>query len=124
MQKKDLEKFEKLLKQELEELKKQLSNVSQQNKDVKGDWVPVPDMKDVENISDENDMVHREGEFINHQAISNQLEIRLENINIALNKIKNGTYGVCEISGHPIEKERLLANPAARTCTMHKNKNV
>ena len=124
MQKKDLEKFKNLLNKELEELKKQLSNVSQQNKDVKGDWVPVPDMKDDENISDENDMVHREGEFINHQAISNQLEIRLENINIALNKIKNGEYGVCEISGHPIEKERLLANPAARTCLMHKNKNV
>ena len=33
----------------------------------------------------------------------------------ALQKIKAGAYGVCEISGEPIEVERLAANPAART---------
>jgi RNA polymerase-binding transcription factor DksA len=30
--------------------------------------------------------------------------------------MENGTYGVCEKSGKPIELDRLMANPAARTC--------
>ena len=30
-----------------------------------------------------------------------------------------GTYGSCEISGEAIEVERLEANPAARTCKAH-----
>ena len=32
-----------------------------------------------------------------------------------LKKIEAGTFGVCEISGEPIEEDRLDANPAART---------
>jgi DnaK suppressor protein len=38
---------------------------------------------------------------------------------IALDKIDEGTYGVCEIGGEPIEEERLEADPAARTCMAH-----
>ncbi len=44
------------------------------------------------------------------------LETRYRNVVRALNKITDGTYGICEFSGHPIEPERLEANPAARTC--------
>jgi DnaK suppressor protein len=41
-------------------------------------------------------------------------------IAIALDKIEEGKYGVCEIGGEPIEEERLEADPAARTCVAHK----
>jgi RNA polymerase-binding transcription factor DksA len=47
------------------------------------------------------------------------LETRYRNIVRALTKIDNGTYGICEISGEHIEPDRLLANPAARTCKAH-----
>ena len=47
------------------------------------------------------------------------LEPRYRNIVRALSKIEAGQYGICEISGAPIEPERLLANPAARTCIAH-----
>jgi len=40
---------------------------------------------------------------------------RLEDIDRALKKIDEGTYGICEICAKPIEKERLEAYPAART---------
>ena len=45
---------------------------------------------------------------------------RRTNIEDALHKIESGTYGICEVSGEPIEQERLEANPAARTCTAHR----
>jgi RNA polymerase-binding transcription factor DksA len=35
-------------------------------------------------------------------------------IDAALDRIRHGTYGVCEISGEPIEAERLAAIPWTR----------
>jgi YteA family regulatory protein len=48
-------------------------------------------------------------------ALHEHLETELEEINIALTKIHNGTYGICEISGKEIPYERLEALPTART---------
>lgn len=52
------------------------------------------------------------------------LETRYRNIVRALQKIDAGTYGICEISGEPIEADRLIVNPAARTCKAHLNDEV
>jgi DnaK suppressor protein len=49
------------------------------------------------------------------QAVLDQLEKRLSDVKLALSKIANGGYGICEVSGESIEHERLVANPAART---------
>jgi RNA polymerase-binding transcription factor DksA len=38
----------------------------------------------------------------------------LREINIALGKIQNGVYGICEGTGKPIGKPRLEAQPWAR----------
>jgi RNA polymerase-binding transcription factor DksA len=45
--------------------------------------------------------------------VSNEQEALAE-IEAAILRIKNGTYGVCELTGKPISKERLLAVPFAR----------
>ncbi len=45
--------------------------------------------------------------------VSNEQEALFE-IEEAIKRIKNGTYGVCELTGKPIAKERLLAVPFAR----------
>jgi RNA polymerase-binding transcription factor DksA len=45
--------------------------------------------------------------------VSNEQEALFE-IEEAIKRIKNGTYGVCELTGKPINKERLLAVPFAR----------
>ena len=42
---------------------------------------------------------------------------RLARVNRALDKIKNGTYGVSDVSGKPIPRERLEAVPEA-ICTL------
>ncbi|MCD6319299.1 MAG: RNA polymerase-binding protein DksA [Candidatus Desulfofervidaceae bacterium] len=37
-------------------------------------------------------------------------------IDEALQKIENGTYGICELCGQEIEEERLKARPVASYC--------
>src|ERR1017187_7705072 len=38
----------------------------------------------------------------------------LNQIEMALDRLRNGTYGICELTGEPIEPERLEAIPWAR----------
>ena len=59
------------------------------------------------------------GELGDNKGILDSLEKQLMDINSALEKIRKGTYGICEVSGEPIERERLEANPAARTSIKH-----
>jgi RNA polymerase-binding transcription factor DksA len=47
-------------------------------------------------------------------ALSASARAILEEIDRALAKLDNGTYGICEVSGLPIPKERLEAIPWAR----------
>lgn len=49
---------------------------------------------------------------------------KIEEINAALSRIDNGTYGVCEASGDKIDRERLEAVPFARnSITKEKKRN-
>jgi len=42
---------------------------------------------------------------------------RVERINQALERLDNGTYGVCQECGRTIRPERLQANPSADLCS-------
>lgn len=59
--------------------------------------------------------------MLENAAETNVLEHRYADVLRALTKIETGTYGICEISGEPIEIERLQADPSARTCINHKD---
>lgn len=48
-------------------------------------------------------------------SILEQLEQELEEVQAALERIDNGTYGIDEVTGKPIAPERLEAFPTART---------
>ncbi|GAC1518168.1 MAG: hypothetical protein NVS1B12_09890 [Acidimicrobiales bacterium] len=43
-----------------------------------------------------------------------QVETELRDIEDALRRLEEGTYGQCEVCGQPIPDERLEANPTAR----------
>ncbi len=59
--------------------------------------------------------------FARNESIASELETRYQNVVAALKRIENGSYGICCISGEPIEEDRLEANPAADTCKVHMN---
>lgn len=48
-----------------------------------------------------------------------ELEKRYTDVADALEKMDNGTYGLCEEGEEHIPYDRLEANPAARTCIAH-----
>lgn len=52
-------------------------------------------------------------------SILEQLEAEIGDLDAALRKIDEGTYGTCEICGREIEADRLEAMPGTRTCFEH-----
>ncbi len=48
-----------------------------------------------------------------------QLEGLLREVDRALERVSNGTYGICETCGDPIESDRLVADPLVRFCIDH-----
>jgi RNA polymerase-binding transcription factor DksA len=114
----DVNYFKEKLEEELSMVEKELEEVGRKNPDNKADWEAEPADFDTDR-ADESETADKFEEYEENIAVLNELEIRFNDIKDALKKIENGTYGVCEVSGEPIEKERLEANPAARTCKSH-----
>lgn len=52
-------------------------------------------------------------------SILEQVEGELADVEHALQRLDEGTYGRCEACNEPIEDERLEALPAARFCIKH-----
>ncbi len=52
-------------------------------------------------------------------AVANDLQDELADVEQALERIEQGTYGVCQVCGEPINPERLEARPAATFCIRH-----
>lgn len=107
------EEFKQQLETALTKITAELETIATQNS-TSGDWIAIPITGDLGN-ADENVEADVVEEWNERRALLAQLEIRYRNIVRALEKIENGTFGICEISGKPIETERLQANPAART---------
>jgi len=107
------------LETELSDTVLQLESISVLDTET-GDWEIRTDNID-QTEADENSQADAAEEADERIAILAELENRYRLIMYALKKLELGTYGVCEISGMPIEYERLKANPAARTCVEHMN---
>src|SRR5438045_4050954 len=54
-------------------------------------------------------------------SILEQVEAELADVDRALRRLDDGTYGTCEACGDPIGDDRLEALPAARFCVTHQS---
>ena len=52
-------------------------------------------------------------------SLLEQLEAEINDLDSALRKIDEGTYGRCEVCGTEVDPERLEAVPGTRTCREH-----
>jgi RNA polymerase-binding transcription factor DksA len=52
-------------------------------------------------------------------SLLEQLEAEIDDLDAALRKVEEGTYGTCEICGTEISPDRLEARPGSRTCIDH-----
>lgn len=73
------------------------------------------------NADDEHDPEGQTIAFERSQlaAVTAQIREHLSEIDAALERVADGTYGVCEVGGEPIPVARLEARPTARTCIRH-----
>jgi RNA polymerase-binding transcription factor DksA len=69
------------------------------------DW----DVADQHPADEGSEMFERE----KNMAVRATLSRQLDEVNVALQKFDNGTYGICEMCGKPIDERRLRAFPAA-----------
>lgn len=116
------EKLLKELKEKLEEekarIEKQLEKFAKRDEKLPGDWDTLfPKWNGesggaaLEKAADEIE------EYEALLPVEYTLEIKLQNINLALEKIKKRKYGICEKCGKEISIERLKVFPEARVCS-------
>jgi RNA polymerase-binding transcription factor DksA len=69
-----------------------------------------------ENFADSGQVAAEQGE---NAVLANRLRSELDEVERALVKLDDGTYGQCEVCGGPIAEARLEAMPATRFCIDH-----
>jgi DnaK suppressor protein len=69
-----------------------------------------------ENFADSGQVAAEQGE---NMALAGKLREQLDDVARALDKLDDGTYGLCEACGEVIGADRLEAMPAARYCILH-----
>jgi DnaK suppressor protein len=105
-----------LTKIELEEFQnKLLDRRVQIEKNLTGTALELEGMRDLE-LNDEGDHAATSAKTIVDSAILVQQRKELNEIELALGKIKDGTYGICEMCEEPIGRPRLEVKNFARFC--------
>lgn len=114
----DLKYFKTKLEEELVKLEGELKTVGRINPSNPNDWQAVPTDFETD-TADRLEVAESIEQFEENTAILKELEIQLNDVKLALKKIEEGNYGVCEEDGKLISNDRLEANPSARTCINH-----
>jgi DnaK suppressor protein len=87
----------------------------------------LADKKEFDLVENEiGDQIDEAGQSLDKEVIFEQSDNErkiLNEINAALRKLKNGTYGKCEQCGIEIENKRLKAVPYSRYCIKCQIKN-
>jgi len=74
----------------------------------------------VQNVKDESrhgDIVDQSNDYINRELVMGMAEHdrqHLEEIDEALERMDEGTYGICQVTGEEISEARLRAMPTAK----------
>jgi DnaK suppressor protein len=102
----DLEHFRERLLAERERLLKEIDGVASDTQALDASAAEAEDRGDVAELDAQNAV---------DQKLLEDLKRQLAEVEHALKKIEDGSYGICEKTGKPIPVERLEAYPAART---------
>ena len=102
----DYQEFE----QSLQKMKKDLeSNIARLTEEIE---TLITD----DGINDMEDLSSLQSDSMHHEALLKQQRHELEEVDHAISKLYNHTYGICEESGDTIPVERLRAEPHTRYC--------
>ncbi|PJB98991.1 MAG: hypothetical protein CO078_00255 [Candidatus Nealsonbacteria bacterium CG_4_9_14_0_8_um_filter_36_17] len=118
MNKKLLQELKEKLEKDRVAIEEQLKRFAKKNEKLKGDWDTIfPKFNGgevgsaaLEKAADEVE------EYSTLLPLEYNLELKLKNVDLALEKIKKGGYGICEKCGKEIEEKRLEVYPEAKLC--------
>lgn len=113
MDKKIIDELKSILEKGKSSLQKELGKFATEDKTQKYNWdVKYPNRED----STKDEEADEAQEYDNLLSLEHSLEIKLRDVDIALEKIEKGDYGKCSNCGKEIEEERLKAAPEAKLC--------
>jgi len=117
MDKKATKQVEEKLIKEKAQIEKQLKSFADKDQNLKGDWdTRFPKWDSGSGSSALETAADAVEEYSSLLPIEFNLELRLQNINEALKRIKKGTYGICQKCKKQVSSQRLKINPEAKFC--------
>jgi len=120
MKKRFIEEIKEILGKRKKEIKSQLLEIGKKSSREKNSYdIAFPDYG---RADDEN--ADEVSTYVDRLSLKENLEKELSDIDIALRKIRKGTYGICESCGKKISEKRLRVLPTARFCLKCKNKGL
>ena len=105
LDKKTIAKFRKLLLKQREEIVGEVKQMVESSKEMGQDGI--------QDIGDEAANIYNKQVLL---SLNENERLRLHEVDEALDRIENGTYGVCEECGGPISLKRLEVRPVAKYC--------
>lgn len=107
-----LEKIKTTLVEEKDRLEKELAKFSKRNSRTSDSYDSTfPEYGDKE---DEN--AAEVAEYAAEVPLEESFEKTLRDVNISLDRLEKGDYGICKYCKKPIEEKRLLARPTSSAC--------
>jgi DnaK suppressor protein len=103
--KRALSRFKKILLKERDDIIGEVKQISESSKEMGQDGT--------QDIGDEAANIYNKQILL---SLSENDRVRLQEVDEALDRIANGTYGTCEECGGPISLKRLEVRPVAKYC--------
>lgn len=118
MNEKIIQELKEKLEKEKTAIEEQLKKFATKDEKLPGDWdTRFPQSGRAESGGSALEKAADEvEEYGNLLPVEHSLESRLQNIDLALEKIKKNKYGTCEKCGKEISPERLNFSPESRFC--------
>jgi DnaK suppressor protein len=111
LDKKTLQRLKKVLLKEREEIIGEVKQIHESSKEMGQDGI--------QDIGDEAANIYNKQILL---SLSENERLRLQEVDEALDRLGNGTYGICEECGGPIGLKRLEVRPIAIYCVPCKTK--
>jgi DnaK suppressor protein len=96
-------------------LEEEQGNLRAQLGEIRGESAELSQDFD-ENFADSGQVAAEQGEV---RVVATTLQEQLDDVEHALKRLDDGSYGTCETCGEPIADARLEAMPATRFCIQH-----
>jgi DnaK suppressor protein len=105
LDKKTITKFKKLLLKEREQIAGEVKQIVESSNEMGQDGI--------QDIGDEAANIYNKQVLL---SLNENERMRLKEVDESLDRIENGTYGICEECGGPISLKRLEVRPVAKYC--------